>query len=160
MPNNLATVAKLLTHGVYVIAVKDDTREHAFTAAWVMQVSFDPPLLAFSINPQHYSYQILKAGGLCSINVLAHSQLPIAAHFGDSSIRDKMSGYSWQPAQSGVPVLTEALAYFDCVLSHVTPAGDHEIVVCQIVDAGILNNGKPMRYSDTDNLDGADDLYR
>lgn len=159
MSKNLANVCKYLTHGVYVIAVKDEALEHAFTAAWVMQVSFDPPLLAFSINPQHYSYQVLKGGGRCSINVLAKAQMPVAAHFGDPSIHDKMAGYSWQPAQSGVPVLTEALAYFDCVVSHSTPAGDHEIVICQVLDADLLNPGVPMRYTDTGNMDGGDDLY-
>ncbi|WKJ89630.1 flavin reductase family protein [Methylomonas montana] len=159
MSKDLANVCKYLTHGVYVIAVKNKEREHAFTAAWVMQVSFDPPLLAFSINPQHYSYQILKDGGQCSINVLAKAQLPIAAHFGDSNIRNKMTGYSWQAAPSGVSVLTEALAYFDCVVSHSTPAGDHEIVICRVLDAGILNAGVPMHYSDTDNMDGSDELY-
>lgn len=159
MSLDLANVCQYLTHGVYVIAVKDEEHEHAFTAAWVMQVSFDPPLLAFSINPQHYSYQILKAGGQCSINVLAKEQLPVAAHFGDSNIRHKMAGYRWQPALSGVPVLSEALAYFDCVVSHSTPAGDHEIVICQVLGCDILNTGSPMHYSDTGNMDGADELY-
>ena len=159
MSIDLANVCKYLTHGVYIIAVKDNEREHAFTAAWVMQVSFDPLLLAFSINPQHYSYQILKAGRQCSINVLAREQLPIAAHFGDDNVRDKMAGYSWQAALSGVPVLNEALAYFDCVVSHSTPAGDHEIIICQVLNADILNNGIPMQYSDTGNMDGSDDLY-
>ncbi len=159
MSKDLANVCNFLTHGVYVIAVKDKEREHAFTAAWVMQVSFDPPLLAFSINPQHYSYQILKGGGQCSINVLAKGQLTVAAHFGDSTIREKMAGYSWHPAQSGVPVLNEALAYFDCIVSHSTPAGDHEIVIVQVLDADVLNAGVPMHYSDTGNMDGADELY-
>lgn len=160
MSTDLAKVCKYLTQGVYVIAVKDNEHEHAFTAAWVMQVSFDPPLLAFSINPQHHSYPILKAGGRCSINVLAKEQLSIAAHFGDSNIRDKMAGYRWQPAASGVPVLNEALAYFDCaVSSHSTPAGDHEVVICHVLEAGILNDGTPLHYSDVGNMDGAEDLY-
>jgi flavin reductase (DIM6/NTAB) family NADH-FMN oxidoreductase RutF len=154
MNKNLSQACQYLTHGVYVIAVKDQQQEHAFTAAWVMQVSFDPPLLAFSINPQHHSYQILKAGGQCSVNVLAKTQLPIAAHFGDSNIHDKMTGYSWQLAKSGVPVLQEALAYFDCVVSHSTSAGDHEIVICQVLDAEVLHVGVPMLYADTGNMDG------
>jgi flavin reductase (DIM6/NTAB) family NADH-FMN oxidoreductase RutF len=124
-----------------------------------MQVSFDPLLLAFSINPQHYSYQILKSGGQCSINVLAQSQLAIAAHFGDSTIHDKMAGYSWQPAQSGVPVLSAGLAYFDCLVSHSTSAGDHEIFICKVLNAVVLHDGIPMRYADTGDMDGADQLF-
>jgi flavin reductase (DIM6/NTAB) family NADH-FMN oxidoreductase RutF len=40
-----------LTLGVYVVGVADAGRRDGFTAAWVMQVSFDPLLLALSINP-------------------------------------------------------------------------------------------------------------
>jgi flavin reductase (DIM6/NTAB) family NADH-FMN oxidoreductase RutF len=40
-----------------------------------MQVSFKPPLLAISINPEHYSYQLLLASGVCTVNVLGEGQL-------------------------------------------------------------------------------------
>jgi flavin reductase (DIM6/NTAB) family NADH-FMN oxidoreductase RutF len=43
---------------------------NAFTAAWVMQVSFDPLLLALSINPHHSSYGLLKEARAFSVNVL------------------------------------------------------------------------------------------
>lgn len=158
MNKDLAKVSRYLTHGVYVVAVKNAAQEHAFTAAWVMQVSFNPLLIAFSINPEHHSYAILKAGGLCSINVLAKEQLAIAAHFGDSTIRDKMSVYRWQTAASGMPVLTDALAYFDCQVSHTAPAGDHEIIICKVLSADILRDGLAMQYADTGNMDGADKL--
>jgi flavin reductase (DIM6/NTAB) family NADH-FMN oxidoreductase RutF len=40
-----------LTQGVYVVGVAHEEARNAFTAAWVMQVSFDPLLLALSVNP-------------------------------------------------------------------------------------------------------------
>ena len=78
-------VFKQLSHGVYVIAVSDGIHHNAFTAAWVMQVSFEPPLLAISINPAHYSYALLQAGGVCTVNVLGENQLSIAEHWRYSS---------------------------------------------------------------------------
>ncbi len=150
----LNELCKLITHGVYVIAVTDGQRERAFTAAWVMQVSFDPLMLAFSINPQHGSYAILKAKGRCTVNVLAKPQLAIAAHFGCNDIPDKMTGYQWQRTQNGVPVLADSLCYFDCTVSHTTSAGDHELVVCKVVEAVYLHSGEPMNYRDTGNMDG------
>ncbi|MCK5728492.1 MAG: flavin reductase, partial [Methylococcales bacterium] len=70
MIENVVELMRQITHGVYVIAVSDAEKQNAFTASWVMQVSFNPLLLAFSINPQHYSYELLRKGGICSINVL------------------------------------------------------------------------------------------
>ena len=48
---------------------------NAFTAAWVMQVSYDPLLLALSINSNHSSYRLLKEGRSFSVNVLKKGQL-------------------------------------------------------------------------------------
>ena len=66
MVENPDALFKQISHGVYVIGVTDGTHQNVFTAAWVMQVSFNPLLLAISINPEHYSYQLLQAGGVCT----------------------------------------------------------------------------------------------
>ena len=44
-----------LTNGLYVVGVAHGDRRDAFTAAWITQVSFQPLLLALSINPTHAS---------------------------------------------------------------------------------------------------------
>lgn len=159
MSNTTAELCRYLTHGVYVIGVSAQARENAFTAAWVMQVSFSPVMLAFSINPAHYSYQLLKAGGVCTINVLEKSQLALAAHFGSSAIPDKMAGHTWLHTPSGAPALAEALVYFDCQVSHSSPAGDHEIIVCHVHNAIWQHPGQAMLYNDTGDLDGSSKLY-
>jgi flavin reductase (DIM6/NTAB) family NADH-FMN oxidoreductase RutF len=158
MIENIDDVFKRLTHGVYVIGVRDGERQNAFTASWVMQVSFNPPMLAFSINPEHYSYQLLTAGNICTVNVLSRQQMALAEHFGRSS-KDKMAGYQWQHGQSGAPILSTSLAYFDCQVSHFTEAGDRFIVVCEVLAAALLNQGAPMLYSQTGDLDGSSGMY-
>lgn len=51
MSGSVAALFQRLTQGVYLVGVSHGDRRNAFTAAWVMQVSFDPLLLALSINP-------------------------------------------------------------------------------------------------------------
>ena len=150
---------KQLSHGVYVVAVSDGVHQNAFTAAWVMQVSFDPPLLAISINPEHYSYSLLQAGGVCTVNVLGKGQSDIAEHFGRSDVKDKMAGFDWQQGLSTAPILANSLAYFDCQVSHYTDAGDHKIVVCHVISGATLNQGSPLLYGQTGDMDGSDELY-
>jgi flavin reductase (DIM6/NTAB) family NADH-FMN oxidoreductase RutF len=157
---NASVLFNRITHGVYVIAVANGSEQNAFTAAWVMQVSFDPPLLAFSINPEHYSYTLLKATGVCTVNVLGQDQLAIAAHFGQSGVKEKMTTYRWQAGKTVAPVLADSLAYFDCKLSHFSDAGDHKIAVCEVIAAAELNSGWPLLYSQTGNMDGSNELYK
>jgi flavin reductase (DIM6/NTAB) family NADH-FMN oxidoreductase RutF len=160
MIENASVLFNRITHGVYVIAVANGSEQNAFTAAWVMQVSFDPPLLAFSINPEHYSYTLLKATGVCTVNVLGQDQVAIAAHFGQSGVKEKMTTYRWQAGKTAAPVLADSLAYFDCKLSHFSEAGDHKIAVCEVIAAVELNSGWPLLYSQTRNMDGSSDLYK
>ena len=156
---DIETILQHITQGVYVVGVADGDKTNAFTAAWVMQVSFSPLLLAISINPEHYSYQLLKHGGVCSVNVLSQDQMHLAKHFGQSGISDKMSTGTWAAALTGAPVLQESLAYFDCKVSHETSAGDHQLVVCEVLEARQINVGVAMSYSDTGNMDNSTESY-
>ncbi|MFU8790239.1 MAG: flavin reductase family protein [Methylobacter sp.] len=151
-------LVKHLTHGVYVIGVGQGERQNAFTAAWVMQVSFQPLLLAISINPAHYSYRLLQDSGVCTVNVLGQDQYALAEHFGRAA-QDKMAGFQWQQAETGAPVLSESLAYFDCRVSHYADAGDHKIAICQVLAAATLNPGQPLLYKQTGDMDGSSGLY-
>lgn len=159
MIENAEQLVKQISHGVYVVGVSNGEQENAFTAAWVMQVSFDPLMICFSINPAHYSYKLLQEGCICTINVLAKQQYAIAEHFGTSGLKDKMAGYQWQKAITGAPVLSESLSYFDCRVSHFAEAGDHKIAVCEVVDADFLNTGELMLYNETGDMDGSSEIY-
>ena len=57
-----------------------------------MQVSFNPLLLALSIDPHHPSYRLLKEGRAFSINVLKKGQLVLAKHFARPASTDKLAG--------------------------------------------------------------------
>jgi flavin reductase (DIM6/NTAB) family NADH-FMN oxidoreductase RutF len=103
MSESLATLFRRITAGIYVVGVAHAEQRNAFTAAWLIQASFDPLLLALSINPPHASYGLLKAGGGFTVNVLQDNDLAIAQHFGTQSGRagDKLTGIEWYPGAYG-----------------------------------------------------------
>lgn len=159
---DVAAVFRRLSLGVYVIGVAEGERRNAFTAAWVMQVSFEPLLLALGINPEHASYPLLQAGGGFTVSVLRDSQLHLARRFGTSSgrDRDKLDGVEWRPGRRGAPILRDALAWFDCEAAGRMAAGDHELVLGRVVDGGQLPpDGRPLLYAATGDLDGSRALY-
>ncbi|HUD24257.1 MAG TPA: flavin reductase family protein [Burkholderiaceae bacterium] len=160
--NEMAELFSRLTLGVYVVGVADGERRDAFTAAWVMQASYDPMLLAVSINPHNASHSILQASGGFSVSVLKQGQLELARTFGTRSGRgpDKLAGVAWWPGHKGAPVLQEALAYFECELTDRVPAGDHEIAIGRVVGGRILDRGAtPMAYGETGAMDGSSTIY-
>jgi len=159
---DIADLFRRVTTGIYVIGVAEGERRNAFTAAWLTQVSFDPLLLALSVNPEHASYPLLLGGGGFVVNVLRRDQLRLAEAFGTHSGRDqdKLAGVSWRPAASGAPILTQGLAWLDCRLRDRFPAGDHEIILARPVAGELVApDASPLLYSDTGELDGSRELY-
>jgi flavin reductase (DIM6/NTAB) family NADH-FMN oxidoreductase RutF len=157
-----AELFRWLSTGVYVIGVSQSGRRSGFTAAWVVQLSFQPPLLGLAINPGNASYPLLVGGGTFTVNVLEKGRLDLARDFGTRSGRevDKLAAVQWRAAASGAPVLTESIAYFDCRVEARHPTGDHELVVGRVVDGGVTHpDSEPMLYAETGNLDGSAALY-
>ncbi|HEY7635599.1 MAG TPA: flavin reductase [Gemmatimonadales bacterium] len=151
-----------LTNGLYVVGVAHGDERDAFTAAWITQVSFEPLLLALSINPTHASYPILQAGGVFSVSVLGRGQLELARHFGTQSGRavNKLAGQRWQEGLGGTPVLLDAAAYLECRVVGGHAAGDHQLVLGEVVGGRVLApTALPMTYAETGNLDGSVELY-
>jgi flavin reductase (DIM6/NTAB) family NADH-FMN oxidoreductase RutF len=160
MSGKLAPLFKTLTHGVYVIGVAGDGRHNAFTAAWVMQVSFDPLMIGLSINRMHSSYALLKAGGGFTVNVLCRGQDELARHFGQPACVDKLAQVPWHESGRGAPLLDDAMAWFECEFVRECPAGDHLVVIGRVSDGALLDaEAEPMNYRDTGDMDGSAALF-
>ena len=162
MNDRMADLFQRLTTGVHVIGVAHGDVRNAFTASWVVQVSFRPLLVALSINPAHASYPILARGRVFAINALRADQQALAKHFGTQSGRtvDKLSSTPWRPGRTGAPLLLDALAYFECQVLSDVEAGDHRLVIGGVVDGAVLvGDGQPLLDAATGNLDQSTDLY-
>lgn len=151
-----------LTNGVYVVGVYHDGRSNAFTAAWLSQVSFRPLLVALSVNPENFSYRLLKQSRIFSLSALKRGQLDLARHFGCQSgaHTDKLAGQRWRRGTLGAPVLLEAAAYLECRVVGTVPAGDHELILGQVTQGELLDReAETLVYADTGNMDGSSALY-
>ena len=156
----MAALFQRLTQGVYVVGVAHGEVRNGFTAAWVMQVSFDPLLLALSISPQHSSYALLKQGRAFSVNVLKKGQLELAAHYGQPARADKLALTEWTTGRTGAPLLRESLAWFECQMVGEHPAGDHVLALGKVIDGRLLDSkAEPMAYRETGAMNGASALF-
>jgi flavin reductase (DIM6/NTAB) family NADH-FMN oxidoreductase RutF len=124
------------------------------------RVSFNPLLLALSIDPHHSSYRLLKEGQAFSINVLKKGQLDLAEHFGQPSSTDKLAGQRWTMGRMGLPLLREALAWFECHLVDEHPAGDHMLVLARVIGGKLLDvEAEALSYRETGEMDGSSALF-
>ena len=143
-----------------MVGVAHGAVRNAFTAAWVMQVSFDPLLLALSIDPHHSSYGLLNEGRAFSVNVLKKGRLELAAHYGRPAGPDKFTLTKWTTGRVGVPLLREPLAWFEYRVVGEHPAGDHVVVLGKVIDGKLVDSkAEPMTYRETGDMNGTSALF-
>jgi flavin reductase (DIM6/NTAB) family NADH-FMN oxidoreductase RutF len=71
-----------------------------------------------------------------------------------------MEGVAWRYGRRGAPILPDGLGFFECALCADVAAGDHRVVLGQVIDGVVLSAaGVPLAYADTHNLDRSAELY-
>ena len=162
MPALPVELFRRLTNGVYVVTASHEGRQGGFTAAWLTQVSFDPLLVAVSINPGNATWSLIEKSRRFAINVLAAGQQEAARHFGLTSgrDRDKLSTVRTHMSPDGAVVLADAVSWLDCRVEQQTSAGDHRVVIARVVGGELLDrHAASLRYSETGDMDGSAALY-
>lgn len=105
-----------------------------FTATAVCSVSDAPPTLLVCLNRSASAYPVFQANDSLCVNTLAASQQPLAEAFGGALPRsERFSVARWDRLVTGAPVLSGALAAFDCRIADRSIVGTHEILICEVV---------------------------
>ncbi len=117
-------------------------RPNAVAIAWLTPVSINPPLLAFALRPQRYSYELLRQNPAFVVNVMGYRHAVEVLFCGRCSGRDvdkfATARLTPVPAQAvSVPAIGEALAHVECEVEAEYPAGDHVIIVGRVVAASV-----------------------
>lgn len=140
-----------IVHGVYVLGVRAAAAANAFTATWVSQVSFEPPLLMAAVRKDSVSFRMIEESKVFTVNFLGSGQKMLAQHFLKPAHLggDKLAGVAHRAGATGAPILEEAIAFVECRVRQIHPAGDHSIVVGEVVEAGVQKDGEPMSLKET-----------
>ncbi len=111
-------------------------------------VSLDPPLVGFCIRESSGTWPLIEAAGSFCVSVLGEEQESVCRRFADRAIDryERFDGVAWTEAPSGAPRLVDALAWIDCRIDAVHPAGDHIICVGRVDALAIERQGGPLLF--------------
>lgn len=137
---------RLFTYGLYAVSVSVGQQRNAFTANWLGQVSFEPPLIALSIQNDSASLPMVRAARRFVVSVYGAEQRELAGQLGKTLVRrpDKLDGIALSQTPSGQPYLSESLGWVEVEVTSETPAGDSTLLLGQVVDAGMLRRDEPL----------------
>jgi flavin reductase (DIM6/NTAB) family NADH-FMN oxidoreductase RutF len=129
-------------YGLFVVTVAHDGEEHGMTANWVTQASFEPPMLAVAVENTSKTIGLIRDAHHFAVSLLTTEQRELAAKLGRTADQapQKLKGVKTKPAPTAqTPVLTEAVGWVECRAVATLPAGDHTLVLGEILEAGVEN---------------------
>jgi len=133
-----------MPYGLYVVGSRgeDRTLKQLMTANWVTQLSFDPKLLAVSIERSALTHRLVTSTGCFSLSFIDREDRSIVRKFTKPVEVDPtagtLNGFPFVERVTGAPVLAQAVAFADCQVRETLDVGDHTLFVGEVVDAGFL----------------------
>jgi flavin reductase (DIM6/NTAB) family NADH-FMN oxidoreductase RutF len=146
------TVLRLFPYGLHAVTVRDGDDQHAIAAAWVMQVSFTPPMVVVAAESESRCLPMIRDAKAFAVNDHGAEQRELASRLGHGggATAQKLSGVPTRPAPvTGTPVIASCLGWLECRLVATMPAGDHTLVLGEVVEAGVEREGLPLTLAET-----------
>ena len=127
---------RLLTYGLYAVTARQGDEHGAFTANWLTQVSFEPPLLALSVENASHSIGLIRHSGIFTVNLLPAGSRAVAGLLGrrSSNLPRKLSHVEHDLGPNGCAVLAVALGYLECRVRASIAAGDSTVFIADVTD--------------------------
>jgi len=157
-----------MPYGLYIIGSKEPEEGgvNGMMADWVMQVSFNPRLVAVAFELDSHTLGNIRADPAFTVNLLSQDAdsmelaRPFAQpYFGgkvkgrgvpDSTrVHHKLEGLPYDLSARGCPILEGAMAWLECEAEQFLDIGDHVLAIGRVLDGRVEREAEPMTSSFT-----------
>ena len=133
-----------LPTGVTVLTGRGPDGPAGMAANSVTSVSLDPPLILVCPAKVSETWPVLRAAGRFCVNVLAEHHEEISRRFARKGV-DRFEGLGVHDRAAG-PALDDAVAWIDCTVRDEHDAGDHSIVVADVLGMDAVEERVPLVF--------------
>jgi len=130
--------------GVTVASTVVDGENWGMTANAVTSLSLEPPLILLSVGSDSQSHTMFKTAGCFALNILGADQEHLSNRFASPGPRE-FEDLRTTVAETGAPIMLDAIGWLDCKVVEILPGGDHDIFIGEI-QAGDCQDGDPLLY--------------
>lgn len=140
----------LLGSAVSVITTDGPAGRAGFTATAVSSVTDQPPTLLVCQNRSSFSHHFFRENKVLCVNVLGAQQQDVSAAFADRAL-DMEARYArnaWERLATDSPVLTGAVAAFDCAIADMHEVGSHTVFFAEVKAVRLGGHSGGLIYFD------------
>lgn len=150
-PDARKRLLRSFTYGLFWVTAEYGGDRGVFTANWVSQASFDPPLLMLSVEKISSTLPLIRESGRFVIGPFRSDQRELAGDLGrpKSKAGDKVAVYDLETVsmESGGFALRDSLGGLACEIRSESDAGDSVVLIAEVVEALVLGDGEPLTMS-------------
>lgn len=127
---------RALSSGVAVVACGEGDSRIGCTVTSLASLSLTPPTLFICLTRSSSTLAALRENGAFGVNLLTARHEALAQRFsGRGGVHGprRFEGAPWIALATGAPILSDALAAFDCIVEEVIERHSHVIVLGAVV---------------------------
>ncbi len=147
---------RMMPYGFYSITSRHGDEVNAMVANWITQSSFEPRLVTLALQKTSYSHGLITEGRVFAVNLFKAADSEKIKPFTKSRKKnpEKMAGADYTPGpETGCPILGGATAYLECKVRQVVEVGgDHDLIIGEVVGAGVKDKVDPAEILTLPNL--------
>jgi flavin reductase (DIM6/NTAB) family NADH-FMN oxidoreductase RutF len=118
-------------------------------SSFTVGASFDPPMVTFSARDDSATWARLRGAPTLGVSVLAADQGGLCRRLSSRTRATRFVGVDHTTTAAGAVLVTGAPLRLECVVHREVPAGDHVVVILQVLGAEVDGTASPLVYHDT-----------
>lgn len=136
--------------GVTVVTARHDGQRHGMTVSSFTSVSLAPPSVLVCLEKGTRTGELVDASGFFGVVILDEAQQAVSDRFAgrQTEMQDRFEGLETYTLASGVDLLAQGLAGFDCRVISTQEVGDHYVYIGVVLAARVNQDGRPLLYYD------------
>lgn len=126
--------------GLFIVTTRVNEQIEAFIASWVMQISFEPLLIAVAMKDDRPVYQAISQHKAYCINIVDDNHTQILKPFwhGYDSDHPPFDQLDHTISSLGNVILSDCLAAIEMELVDIQKPGDHQLVIGKVQQSQII----------------------
>jgi 3-hydroxy-9,10-secoandrosta-1,3,5(10)-triene-9,17-dione monooxygenase reductase component len=153
-PDEMRDTLRLWASGVSVVTTADGERLSGMTVSAFNSLSIAPPLILVCLHKASTTGQLIQATGHFAVSFLAAGQAQLSDLFAGrvplEHKEERFIGLATHTAVTGSPILSESVAWLDCLVHEQHDGVTHWIVVGEVVATRAHPERKPLLYYNRD----------
>lgn len=147
-PDTLREAMRQWATGVVIVTSFHEGVTHGMTVSSFTSVSLTPPQVLISLAQDARTHELVKGSRHFGVSILAAGQEEISNRFAGRipDEQDRLAGLETFQLVTGLPLLKDSIAQFDCRVIATFTSGTHTLFIGEVLSAHSREDASPLLY--------------